>query len=216
MPLPSCPLIAQRSWRRGRVLHGLSCMWYSCHWPIELSHNFWPNKNQVPTTKIGGSLQLNCGPFLPFPPSLSWFSRAPCVRCVSSGDDWAIAAALSQVLRSVSWALRRRRAPNRYVQPTPSLPFLLCETEHPDPSLRYLYSDRIWSNYELWAYMCTSWVSPRSVGVKFRSVSCGSSFCFEGFDILLCDWASRRNVQIHIRSIFESRVHIQLLGRCVL
>jgi hypothetical protein len=36
------------------------------------------------------------------------------------------------------WALCRRRAPTRVGMPAPSLPFLLCKTEYPNPNLSYL------------------------------------------------------------------------------
>jgi hypothetical protein len=44
-------------------------------------------------------------------------------------------------------ALCPRRAPTTPGVPAPSLPFLLCKTEHPNPKLfGYLYPDRIWSD----------------------------------------------------------------------
>jgi hypothetical protein len=54
----------------------------------------------------------------------------------------AAATAARQVLRSSSGP-RRRRAPNMYAHP--SLPFVLCETEHPNPGYICI---QIWSNFK--------------------------------------------------------------------
>jgi hypothetical protein len=68
------------------------------------------------------------------------------------GDDRARAATLGPGLRR---ALRRRRASDRYVRIFPSLPFLLCEIEHPKPRcmLSVLGSDRVFYllNFDVFA-----------------------------------------------------------------
>jgi hypothetical protein len=67
----------------------------------------------------------------------------PRVCSLAHGDDWATAAV---ALPGLHRNLYRRRAGT----PAPSLPFLLCETEHPNPTLSYLYLDLIKSQL----YIC--------------------------------------------------------------
>lgn len=80
---------------------------------------------------------LHSPPFLlPFLFSL----RALCSR----GDDWVVTTTLSQVPSS-RWALRQvltgqfSGAEHPPGVPTPSLPFLLCGTEHPNSNLLFGY-----------------------------------------------------------------------------
>jgi len=66
-------------------------------------------------------------------------SRGPRIACalsVFSGDEWATAAA---ALRQVSIFWPSPVTSSHQVRPSPpSLSFLLCETEYPNPSLIYL------------------------------------------------------------------------------
>jgi len=67
----------------------------------------------------------------------------PSAPQLCGGDDWAAAAAAAAALRAqvsifVNFAGDEHPLPGTR---TPSLPLLLCETEHPNPS--YFYSDRI-------------------------------------------------------------------------
>ena len=75
---------------------------------------------------------LRSGPVRPF----SCGPRVACALSVFSGDEWATAAA---ALRQVSIFWPSPVTSSHQVRPSPpSLSFLLCETEYPNPNLIYL------------------------------------------------------------------------------
>jgi hypothetical protein len=105
------------------------------------TYPYYPEINAWPKT-------LPCG----FASVLSRSSPVPlaCALSVSGGDDLAVAVAAvpSPLSSGPSPATRGTPTPSLTALslPTPSLPFLLCETELPNPS--YFYLDLIWSNYK--------------------------------------------------------------------
>ena len=73
---------------------------------------------------------------------------------------------------------------------TPSLPILLFETEHPNPSLSHLYSDLIWSNY-----MCSIHV-----------------LCLQTSFFFAKNWL---DIHVYTRPFFFDNIHpCPLLGLC--
>jgi len=77
--------------------------------------------------------------------------------------------------------LRRRRAPTRYSHPFSSLPFLLCETEHPNPNLN-LFGYLMSTSFEIFAKIigCTCPFTGSAL-VLVLTVAATSRYCLQYF-----------------------------------
>lgn len=103
----------------------------------------------------GFTLLASC-PALPFPPHALARSLVlvvlpspvplECAVCVSSGDDWATAAAALRKVPSSPFSVPSPDTSTRQVRPP--LLFRSCFAKPSTQTLACLYSELIWSNYE--------------------------------------------------------------------